>query len=116
MPINDSIVAKFAVHDAAITQWFDGHDWPVTDRDFAFDLGVLAWRHDKLKISRTIRITRAILEDYAPEHLMTLFETTGVASAIAAYPGKYVILHRKPSGGVGLAILDAPPTQSRPFR
>lgn len=113
MTISDPIFAKFAVHDAAITRWFDGHYWPVTERDFAFDFGVLAWRHDKLTITRTIRITRAILEDYDPEHLMTLFETTGVAGAITAYPGKYVILHHKANGGVGLDILDAPPTQSR---
>ena len=88
----------------------------MTECDFAFGFGVLAWKHDRLTITRTIRITRAILEDYDPEHLMTLFETTGVASAITAYPGKYVILQHKPSGGVGLDILDAPPTQSRPFR
>jgi len=51
----------------------------VTECDFAFGFGVLAWKHDRLTITRTIRITRAILEDYDPEHLMTLFETTGVA-------------------------------------
>jgi hypothetical protein len=67
--------------------------WEVTATDYHFDQEVYSWRHEQPGgKSPTLRITRAVLEDYPAFALIYHLDRLNVARAIRAQPGARLVV------------------------
>jgi hypothetical protein len=107
--MNEPMFSQFPEHDEALSAWFAQQGWPVSSRYFDFHRDVFTWRHEQPSLRCTLRVTHTVLEDYAPDKLIALFDNSRLARLLETKSDKYVILRRRPSGGIGFDILDGPP-------
>jgi hypothetical protein len=74
--------------DEQIRAWMEARGWKVTAVNYDAGREVYAWRHDQRGgNSPTLRITRAVLEDYPAFALMEHIARLRVADAIRREPG-----------------------------
>lgn len=109
METNDPLFNQFPEHDASVSRWLLANNWPVTARHFDPDREVFAWRHDGGDQTRTVRVTKSVMEDYPANKVLALFDATRLSEVLVAHPKKYVVLRERPGGAIGFDVLDGPP-------
>lgn len=105
----DRMFECYAAHDRAAAAWLEDLGWPVTARHYDFDRDVFAWRHDAAGMTRTLRITRAAVEDNAPHILIAWLKTSRIDDAMAGAPDRHLIVRRSEGGGIVRDCFDVTP-------